>query len=213
MFKVKAVLRLTEKDHLENIEEHIQVVDSPYLPKTNNGSKHIQNILAAIADKALINITYLADDQRSSKRNIEPVGIFYMGRYWYLIAYCRLRNDYRNFRVERIKTLSTTDGHFKKQHPSLKSFLTKTSKEKELHTIIIKIDKEVVKYLGEQKFYNGYVSQKEIGDSIEMTFLTESLTGFARWFLLFGDHAEIVTPVTLKAMVKETLTAISKKLK
>ena len=214
MFKVKAVLRLTEKDHLETMYEHIEVIDNPYLPKLKNESAHLQNILAAIAANSVINISYVSEaEQKETNRNIEPVGIFYMGRYWYLIAYCLLRKDYRHFKVNSIKKLMITALPIEKQHPSLQSFLTKTSKEKELHTIIIRVEKDILKYFGEQKFYNGFVSQEEVNGKIEMTFLTSSLTGFTRWFMLFGDQVEIVTPSVLKELVLEHLTNIQNNLK
>lgn len=211
MLKVKAVLRLTEKDHLEQMGNHIQVLDNPYLPKQQNETKHIQSILDAIAKNAVINITYVSDaEQKETNRNIEPVGIFFMGRFWYLIAYCLLRKDYRHFKVNCIRQLMVTALSIAQQHPSLQSFLTKTSREKELHTIIIRAEKDIVKYFGEQKFYNGFVSQREIDGKIEMTFLSASLAGFARWFMLFGDQVEIVTPALLKDMVLEHLQNIKK---
>lgn len=214
MFKIKSVLRLTERDHMENMEQHIEVVDSPYFSKQKNETAYLQNILKAISEKSVLNIDYFAEhSQEKSNRNIEPIGIFYMGRYWYLIAWCTLRKDYRNFRVDHIKYLSLTAIHFEKEHPALKSFLSKTSKEKELHTIIILVEKDVLKYLGEQKFYNGFVSQKELDDKIEMTFLTQSLEGFARWYMLFGEYAQIITPVILTEIIKKNLEALSKKLR
>lgn len=213
MFKIRSVLRLTERDHLENMEQHIEVIESPYFTKQKNETAYLQSILKAISEKAVVNIDYFAEHSQSkSNRNIEPVGIFYMGRYWYLIAWCMLRKDYRTFRVDHIKYLSITTIHFDKTHPALKSFLSKMSKEKELHTIVILVDKEIMRYFGEQKFYNGFVSQREIGDKIEMTFLTESLTGFSKFYLLFGDHAEIVTPSKLVDVIKENIERLVKKL-
>ena len=50
-----------------------------------------------------------------------------------------------------------------------------------------------------------------MGDKIEMTFLTCSLEGFARWYMMFGDSADIITPQTLKDNVKKIALAISKK--
>jgi predicted DNA-binding transcriptional regulator YafY len=213
MFKIKSVLRLTERDHLENMEQHIEVVDSPYFSKHKNETAYLQNILRAISERSVLNIDYFAEhSQQKSNRNIEPIGIFYMGRYWYLIAWCTLRKDYRTFRVDHIKYLSITAIHFEKKHPALKSFLSKVSKEKELHTIIILIEKKIMKYFGEQKFYNGFVSQKEAGDKIEMTFLTESIEGFAKWYMLFGENAEIITPRKLKDAVKKNLDTLVKRL-
>jgi predicted DNA-binding transcriptional regulator YafY len=120
MFKIKSVLRLTERDHMENMEQHIEVVESPYFSKQKNETAYLQNILKAIAEKSVLNIDYFAEhSQEKSNRNIEPIGIFYMGRYWYLIAWCTLRKDYRTFRVDHIKYLSITAIHFEKEHPAL----------------------------------------------------------------------------------------------
>jgi hypothetical protein len=45
-----------------------------------------------------------------------------------------------------------------------------------------------------------------------MHFLTGSLMGFARWFMLFGDHAKIIEPVRLNEIVAEIAENILKKL-
>ena len=213
MFKIKSVLRLTERDHIENLEQHIEVIDSPNFSGQPTDTAYLQQILKAIATKAVINIDYFAEhSQEKTNRNIESVGVFFMGRYWYLIGWCCLRNDYRTFRVDHIRHLCVTAIRFDKAHPSLQSFLSKVSKEKELFTVVIRIEKPVIGYLGEQKYYNGYVSQKDMGDQVEMTFLTSSLKGFARWYLLFGEWATIQSPKELQAIVQKNLLALQKKL-
>lgn len=214
MFKVKAVLRLSEKDYLENMEQHIEVIENQYVPRRTSDTAYLQNVLQCIAEKRVVKIDYFANhDQQKSKRDIEPVGIYYMGEHWYMVAYCRLRNDYRTFKFGSISSLTMTEMNFDKAHPLLKSFLSKLSSQKELHTIILLVDKNVLQYFGDQKFYNGFISQKEIGYKIEMTFLTASLNAFARWYMLFGDKADIVSPQSLKVIVGDILSSISKKVK
>ena len=212
MYKIKAVLRSNEKDHLENIDANIQVIDNPYLPKDKNPANPLQVILKSISEKNMLCINYFANhSQEKTKRNIEPVGIFYLGSYWHVIAFCHLRNDYRDFRTDRIAYISATDHSFKKEHPSLKTYLKQISKEKELYTVVMLVDKEIIKYFGDQKFYNGFVSQKELKNKIEMTFLTCSIEGFARWYMMFGDQAEIISPDSLKNRIKQITSVISKK--
>src|SRR5712672_3412280 len=41
MLKVKAVLRLTEKDYLEDMEQHIEVIENQYVPKRSNDTIHL----------------------------------------------------------------------------------------------------------------------------------------------------------------------------
>jgi predicted DNA-binding transcriptional regulator YafY len=214
MYKIKAVLRSTEKDYLENIDDHIEVIGNVYLPEDKNPSNPLQSILKSVSEKNILTIEYFANhSQEKTKRNVEPVGIFYLGTYWHLIAFCHLRNDYRDFRTDRIATISATNQSFKKEHPSLKTYLKQISKEKELVTVIMQVDKEIMKHFGDQKFYNGFVSQKELKTKLEMTFLTSSIEGFSRWYMMFGDRAEIISPDSLKERIKQLATVISKKMK
>jgi predicted DNA-binding transcriptional regulator YafY len=213
LYKVKAVLRSGEKDYLETITENIDVLRSTVVPKTNI-NVDMQRILQAIAEKIVLSIDYFANhSQEHSVRLVEPVGMFFQTGHWYLIAFCRLRNDYRNFRVDRIRKLSPTANSFHKEHPSLKNFLNKITEQKEVTKVIIKIGKEHLKHFGDQKYYNGFVSQTITGNAVEMTFLTSSLEGFARWYMMFGDVATILEPPVLKKRVKEIMGEIDKNLK
>jgi predicted DNA-binding transcriptional regulator YafY len=212
MYKVKSVLRSTEKDYLETIEQHIEVLNNPYVPKENNSNNALQPILKSISEKKVITINYFANhSQENTLRNIEPVGIFYSGSYWYLIAFCQLRNDYRNFRVDRITQLACTSLPFKKEHPSLKAYLKQVTKEKKLVDVVMLVDKKIINYFGDQKYYNGFISQREVKGRMEMTFLTCSLEGFARWYMMFGDCADIVSPPDLKQLIKKIAGLITNK--
>ena len=113
--------------------------------------------------------------------------------------------------MHHIPIFSSTPLPFKKEHPSLKSFLKQIAKEKELTPIVILVNKETMRYLGDQKYYNGFISQREVKGKIEMTFLTCAMEGFARWYMMFGDNAEIVSPDNLKKTVKQIASNIAKK--
>jgi predicted DNA-binding transcriptional regulator YafY len=212
MYKVKAVLKSTEKDYLETLEKHIEVLPNQYLPQTRNETNHLQLILKSISAKTILSMNYFANhSQENTDRNIEPVGVFYLGSNWHVIAFCHLRNDYRDFRLDRISKIKTTETSYKKEHPTLKAYLKQISKERDLHTVVMRVDKGIFRFFGDQKYYNGFVSEREVKDQIEMTFLTSSLEGFARWFIMFGDQAEIVSPTSLSARVKELATLILKR--
>ncbi len=126
-----------------------------------------------------------------------------MSGYWHLIAYCRLRKDYRDFRIDRIKNLVVTDEYYADEHPELKAYIAQKTKEKVLDAVVIVVDKEIHPHLENQKYYSGFISEKVVGDSMEMTFLTESLEGFARWYMMYGERAEIISPDSLRDRVRE----------
>jgi len=211
MYKVRAVLRSADKNMLEDMDEHIAVLKSRGMRHIDMDRNSLQPILNGIINKSILTIAYFAQhSQQNTTRKVEPVGIFFLDGYWHLIAYCRLRNDYRDFRIDRIKSLCITDEYFDQQHPTLKQYLARVAAEQKLHTVIMNVDKPIVKYINEQKYYNGFVSEEEYSESVEMTFLTHSIEGFARWYLMFGDQAQIISPDYLKERIRNILDEMIK---
>ena len=210
--KIRAILRLSEKDHIEEIDEHIAVMQHPAIVHQPPAELFLQSILKAISSSLVLEINYRSIEKNDvTKRKIEPVGIYYLGSHWYLIAFCQLRNDYRNFRTDRIAQLVITEELTSKIHPPLQSFISKMSDEREVVKIVIDVEADIVKYLGEQKYYNGFVKEEKADGYVRMTFLCGSLMGFSRWLMLFGDHARIVEPARLNEMVAEIAENILKK--
>jgi predicted DNA-binding transcriptional regulator YafY len=211
MYKIRAILKTAEKDLLESMDSSIEVLKSHPQRRANNND-HIQTILNGIANKKVLCIDYMAGyTQTKTNRHIEPIGIFYLDSYWHLIAYCRMRNDYRDFRLDRILGLNETDLVFEGNHPTLKAYISQTANEHKLETIVIRVDNKIARYINEQKYYNGFVSEKQFANSIEMTFLTISIEGFSRWFMMFADQAEVVSPPQVRDRIAELAGIIAKR--
>ena len=210
MFKVRSVLKTSERNLLEDIDNNIEVFKNQAQLQIDH-KDHLQTLLHAIAQKNVLTVNYTNNSLQQSSRNIEPIGVFYKDSYWHLIAYCRLRAGYRDFRVDRIKNVTLGSKTFSNKHPTLKDYIAKTAKEQELEMVVIKVERSIHSYLDYQKYYSGFISEKQAGDMIEMTFLTTSLEGFARWFMMFGDSAEIISPESLKDRVAELCRLIAQK--
>lgn len=206
MFKIKAVLRRGEKEFLEDIDPHIEVVRQTTSSDDNIQDNVLTTILNSITEKKVLSMQYHAiHNEKITKRHVEPIGVFFQEGHWHLIAFCQLRNDYRNFRVDRITHFQTIGHTFKTQHVTLKEYLQQVSQERALQTVVVRFDKTVLKYLREQKYYYGFVSEQDLGHEVEMTFLTFSLEAFARWLLMFGDTVEIISPEILKNEIRELI--------
>ncbi len=213
LFKIKAVLRTPDKELLDDLSNRIAVVQNPYLPKNRPQNLPIGTILNCIAEKKVLRLVYdSATSNGRSERDVEPVGIYSGGPHWYLIAYCRLRNGYRNFRTDRVHALKVLNDRFSTQHPALQSFIERTRQERTLQKVVIRLDKSAIRFLGDQHYYHGFVSQTDAGDQIEMTFLTDSLPGMAHWCMVFGEVADIIEPEELKNLVSNKLDFVRQRL-
>src|SRR5690606_8835439 len=108
-----------------------------------------------------------------------------------------LRNDYRQFRTDRIQSIRLREEGFTREHGTLEEHRKREQPVKKTR-IRIQVDREVARYISNSKNYFGFVSQEEKGDQLEMTFMTDELNeGFPRWFLMFGDRATIIEPEAL----------------
>src|SRR5690606_13081155 len=102
MFKVKAVLRGNDKDFLEELDSRVAVGKNPESATIGNAERHMEQLRQSLVDKKVIRINYAgAYDRSISERELEPIGILYYSLSWHLIGWCRLRNDYRDFRIDR----------------------------------------------------------------------------------------------------------------
>lgn len=210
MYKIRSVLRSTEKEFLEDVDHNILVLKNTSQPPTETDNHSLQSILACINDKKILSIVYksITADEKT-ERNIEPIGIYLQNNHWYLIAFCCLKNDYRTFRTDRMVSMRITNERFKTKHPTLNEYLKKVSKDADLHTIVILVKKSIAKYLVTQKYYFGFVSETDKGDSLEMTFLSSSLEGFARWYMMIAPNAQVIKPASIKERVKSLLKEIA----
>lgn len=109
--KVKAVLRSSQKESLDQLDDSIRMQMSPNLTLNFEYLSLLQN---AIATKTIIEIEYKNLKEETSKRQLEAIGLIFYAFSWHLIAWCHARNDYRDFKVSRITRLRGTDTHFKK---------------------------------------------------------------------------------------------------
>jgi predicted DNA-binding transcriptional regulator YafY len=212
MYKMKAVLRSDEKDLVETIEDSI-LIRKRFQSQNNAPDNVLDSLLKCISENCTALIKYATfNSEEKTERTIEPIGIYHENQFWYVIAWCHLRKDYRQFRTDRISDITNTATPFHKKHPSFKEYLETEEKKHQLETVVIRVNKKIAPYLQNQKYYYGFVSETIHGDQIEMTFQTLFLEGFARWLLMFADQAEIVEPLYIKDQIRELIGVISQSL-
>jgi predicted DNA-binding transcriptional regulator YafY len=68
----------------------------------------LDRIEAAINARQVLKVRYVDEEGRETERDIEPLGLYFWGKVWTLIAWCRLRTGFRMFRVDRMTELAAT---------------------------------------------------------------------------------------------------------
>jgi len=103
--KIKALVSRSERKQLEETGETLifdtnlwhggGIKDRAILAQLRLASKH----------RNVVSFTYTNTEGVGEHREVEPIGMAWKGYAWYLYAYCRLRGDYRTFRLSRLTEL------------------------------------------------------------------------------------------------------------
>ena len=106
LVKIGAVLPEAERRRAEAVPIHAFANRSDIPDRSN-----LDDLGAAVEARDLLQISYTDQDGRHTSRQIRPLGLWFWGRTWTLIAWCAWRCDFRMFRVDRIDTM-TRSGTF-----------------------------------------------------------------------------------------------------
>jgi predicted DNA-binding transcriptional regulator YafY len=203
MYKIKAVMSEAEKDHLDHLQSHIEVYVSPRSAQ-NQGEfpdHFMTEIQRAVVQKQVLKLDYISNTEELTQREVEPIGLFYYSAAWHLIAWCRLRNGYRDFRADRIKELKNTTQNFEGRNLlSLQEYFQSMFQSNQgLIKAIVLFDKTALR--GRPVY--GSISQTDLGTKIRAEFMMDSVNHMARWLMMFGASAEVEEPESLKITIAE----------
>lgn len=118
IIKIKSVLRYSGKEKVNLLSNRMFVVKSNDLLTT---SKNLMDIQTALTSFQLIKILYQTPTGNITERLIEPFALYN----WTLAAYCRLRKDFRSFRLDRIKKVDILNECFEPHKMTLQQYIYK----------------------------------------------------------------------------------------
>ncbi len=108
LIKITGVLPANEQRRPEQIEIH--AIASEMTPAVR---ARIDELEKAVENRRRLKLDYADAEERSTKRVVRPLGLWFWGKVWTLIAWCELREDFRVFRLDRIAEMTDQDSPFK----------------------------------------------------------------------------------------------------
>ncbi|MCW3463508.1 helix-turn-helix transcriptional regulator [Chitinophaga nivalis] len=120
--KIKAVLRYTEKHKANLLTERTRYTQNINRERTSNNLSTLQ---FALTNFQLVQIEYMNEEGNLSSRIIEPFALLSTQENWLLVAWCRLRKDFRYFRLDRIQQAKLLAERFTPHKMTLQDFFDK----------------------------------------------------------------------------------------
>ncbi|WP_436484632.1 helix-turn-helix transcriptional regulator [Chitinophaga sp. ARDCPP14] len=120
--KIKAVLRHHVKDKANLLAERTQFDQN--LNRERN-SNNLSDLQFALTNFYVTRIEYANEANKVTNRLIEPFALLNTKENWLLVAWCRLRKEFRYFRLDRIKRLETLSEKFTPHKMTLQEYFDK----------------------------------------------------------------------------------------
>lgn len=118
--KIKSVLRNNTKDKANLLSKRIVFRQNT---ENNRTSNYLSTLQLVLTNFNLTKIKYHSTDtNQTTERTIEPFAIYSTQENWLLIAFCRLRKDFRAFRLDRIQSLNILNEKFEPHKMTLQEY-------------------------------------------------------------------------------------------
>lgn len=109
--KLKNILNLSQLETVDVKTRQLVIDPTPWLD-----NRHIKEKLAtlkkAVEEQKEVQFRYVDPTGNETQRRVEPYSLLMKGQNWYLYAFCLLRQDFRLFKLSRIRDYPVTDGVF-----------------------------------------------------------------------------------------------------
>jgi predicted DNA-binding transcriptional regulator YafY len=202
--KIRAVLPPDHQDHIARLESRMSLPTSPRPAR----SASLFSIQKALAERTVLRISYRGAGKADSlPRQIEPMGLTYYGDRWHLIAWCRMRQDYRDFRTDRIQELAVLPERFEpRTNFSLDEFMQRSDQPREVMTAVIRVDAVTAERVRKEAPFK---IVREARAENDITFVIEAgnWDWYMGWFLSFGSRVTIIEPDAFRVRLFEVAQA------
>lgn len=168
-------------------------------------NERFNKIKEAILNKKVVEITYFNSYGEENIRQVEPLQIWFKDKSWYIKAFCRLKQDYRIFKIARIRDIKILDEHFERELPVEKEEKTKFK----VISLKLEISKEMA-YRVYDEFEKENISKNENGDFIVNVEYPENEWVYG-YILSFGEYVKVLSPEYAKDIIKKRLEKTIKK--
>ena len=168
--------------------------------------KTFADIKSAILSKNIISFTYFSSNKKETDRSVKPVRLLFKSQDWYIYALCLLRNDFRYFKLSRIKNLEIHTEKFDDNFEDV--ILKKETPHENTVNIKVKFDRKVAFRVYDE--LNGEITEDNDGNLYTEIEIPNDYNLF-NYIFSFGDEAEVLEPKETRMQIKEMINKMAEK--
>ena len=160
----------------------------------------------AVRERESLEIDYISREGEHSKRVIDPYVLIFKSNVWYVYAFCHSRQDFRTFKVGRIRGARLTGSNFERKEITKDEIpLNFYYSSEQLIPVTLEIRKDAIADVEE---WLGVDNVEPRGNALVASVSMPNDDMLVDKILSFGGKVKVISPLALKQKVKETALAI-----
>jgi predicted DNA-binding transcriptional regulator YafY len=205
--KISALIPSEKKDLFKQKSDSFIIDISPWGSSSHHDST-MQKVHKGVSESCLLQFDYTGAHGERSGRVVEPHTMIFKSFNWYLLAYCRLRHNFRIFRLSRMRQVKIKAENFiRRQVEPEKYFQPKNDSRTEME-LILRFS-AAVRIRVEEMFKKEHLSYNE-DKTITASFTIPEDEWIVSFVLGFGDSVEIISPASWRRTVKQKIEKMNK---
>ena len=179
-------------------------VDFTNWQRGNEYDELFNDIKSAIINKNIISFTYFSSNEKETSREAKPIRLLFKGWDWYVYTFCLLRNEFRYFKLSRIRDLKILDENFEESFEDV--VLIKKMEYKDTVHVKLKFDRKVAFRVYDEM---GDIKEDEEGNLYAEIELPNDYNLY-NYIFSFGESVEVLEPKEIRNKIRDMINKMSR---
>lgn len=179
-------------------------VDFTNWQRGNEYDELFNDIKSAIINKNIIRFTYFSSNEKETSREAKPIRLLFKGWDWYVYTFCLLRNEFRYFKLSRIRDLKILDENFEDSYEDV--VLIKKMEYKDTVHVKLKFDRKVAFRVYDEM---GDIKEDEEGNLYAEIELPNDYNLY-NYIFSFGESVEVLEPIEIRNNIRDMINKMSR---
>ena len=201
---IEKIHSLVPKDKKEQLNLHLEqfIIDLFPWGYSKKKKEQLQIVHKAISAEKLINFDYHNQKGEHVNRTVEPMTILLKGFAWYLFGYCTVRNDFRIFRLTRLKNITTLNKNFTRRKKSYNDMNPSDNiQPTNLMKLVLKFSSKI-RFRVEDFYEEENIEYLESGEMLVTVKFPEDEWVYST-ILSYGEHVEVLEPLHVRKIIQQ----------
>lgn len=206
--KILAVLSDERRNQVRDLQSRMLFVAMNPL-EGDTKPELLRQLRRAILQQAAVYLDYHsrggseASGEKTARR-VDPYALVNVHQIWYLVGYCHLRRDVRNFRLDRIDHLRILKDSFTR--PAEFNVRSEYDEDRKI-TVRALFDSSISRWVLEERNYF-IVASEPCSDGLLVTLRVRQETDVLQWLLGWGARVRVLEPDSLQERLRVEAQAL-----